>query len=338
MKSFDPTGHPVPFVHQLLLSGVAPRPIALVASMDAEGRRNLSPFSFFNAFGANPPVIVVSPAYRGTTGVPKHTFENILATREFTVSAVSYAMVHQVNLASAEYERGVNEFVKAGFTELPSTHVAVPGVAESPFVMECRLLQHVDTGGRPGAGNLLVAEVVMFHVRESAYENERIHPERLDLVARMGQNFYCRASGAAIFELPKPPRTGIGFDGLPAHVRESAVLTGNDLARLAAVETLPDAAAVEERWSRDLERLPPDGAGADSFDIEYHMGHPREALFCALRDLRFAGTAAEPFALRLARCAQLFLRDGDTAMAWECALMGEARVVARLAARSSGTT
>jgi flavin reductase (DIM6/NTAB) family NADH-FMN oxidoreductase RutF len=330
MKTFDPTEHPVPFVHQLLLSGVAPRPIALVASVDAEGRRNLSPFSFFNAFGANPPVVVVSPAYRGTTGLPKHTFENIVATGEFTVSAVSYAMVHQVNLASAEYERGVNEFVKAGFTELASSRVAVPGVAESPFVMECRLVQHVDTGGKPGAGNLLVGEVVMFHVRESAYENDRIHPNRLDLVARMGQNYYCRASGSAIFELPKPPRPGVGFDGLPVHVRESAYLTGNDLARLAAVEMLPDADAVAQRWLRDLERLPPEGAQADSFDIEYRQGHPRAALYCALRDLRFAGTSPQETAVRLARCVQLFLRAGDTAMAWECALMSDTAAIARL--------
>ncbi len=331
MKSFDPADHPVPFVHQLLLSGVAPRPIALVATVDAAGQVNLSPFSFFNAFGANPPVVVVSPAYRGTTGAPKHTFENIIATREFTISAVSYAMVHQVNLASADYDRGVNEFVKAGFTPLPSTHVRAPGVAESPFVMECRLLHHHDTGGKPGSGNLLIAEVVMFHVRASAYENDRIHPERLDLVARMGQNYYCRASGAALFELPKPPRVGIGFDALPAHVRESTVLTGNDLARLAAVEMLPDTVAVEERWRRDLERIPPDPSRADSFDIEHHMAHPREALFCALHDLRMGAGRRSLVAVRLERCAQLFLREGDVAMAWECVLMSEAAVIARLA-------
>jgi flavin reductase (DIM6/NTAB) family NADH-FMN oxidoreductase RutF len=327
MKTFDPKEHDIPFVQQLIQSGVAPRPIALVSSMDVGGRHNLSPFSFFNIFGSNPPVLVVSPAYRGHDGTPKHSFLNILATREFTVSAVSHSMVEQVSLASGDYAAGVDEFVKAGLTKLPSTLVAPPGVAESPFVMECRLLHHYDTGGRPGAGNLLIAEIVQVHVHESAYENGKLHPDRLDLVARMGGSWYCRASGPAVFELAKPRHAGIGFDALPPHVRECALLSGNDLARLAGVEQLPDTAAIAARWHADLERVPP-SSGADVFDVEHRLGHAREALLCALRDFRLHADAAPSAALlatRLQLIARLFLNAGETAMAWECALMSDLR-------------
>lgn len=360
MKTFNPQEHPVPFVHRLLLSGVAPRPIALVSTLDAEGRNNLSPFSFFNAFGANPPVIVVSPAYRGADGTPKHSFLNIAATREFTVSAVSYDMVEQISLASSDYDRGVDEFVKAGFTKLPSRIIAPPGVAESPFVMECRLLQHVDTGGKPGSGNLLIAEVVMFHVRDSAFEGDRIDPDRLDLVARMGYNWYCRASGPALFELAKPKHAGIGFDALPRHVRESTVLTGNDLARLAGIERRPEPADILPRWTARLAGLPDNigttgsgaagsgaadsgaadsgtaGSGAagsgdapgnrnvpDDFAIELRHGDPERALTVALEDWRSGTVTTEMTAVRLQRCAQAALRHGDTATGWECAIMSD---------------
>lgn len=324
MRGIDPSEHPVPFVHRVLLSGVAPRPIALVASADAEGGVNLSPFSFFNAFGANPPVIVVSPAYRGKDGTSKHTFENIVATRDFTVSAVSYAMVEQINLASSDYPRGVNEFVKAGLTPLPPARIAVPGVAESPFVMECRLLQHIDTGAKPASGNLLVAEVLYFHVRESAYDGERIDPRRLDLVARMGGDWYCRANGAALFELPKPAHNGIGFDALPAHIRTSSVLTGNDLARLAGVAALPDADAIQQRWLRDVERVFVEQHSADDFEVELRLGNATQALLTVFKDVRAGRLDAEFRAMRLLRCAQVFLANGDVERAWECALMADA--------------
>jgi hypothetical protein len=217
--------------------------------------------------------------------------------------------------------------VKAGFGKLPSKLVAPPGVSESPFVMECRLLHYYDTGSKPGSGNLLIAEIVFVHVRESAFENGTLHPDRLDLVARMGGNWYCRASGAALFELAKPRHAGIGIDALPQHVRESALLTGNDLARLAGVAELPDAAAIAARWHADLERVPPD-SGADVFDIEFRLGHAREALLCTLRSYRQeAGSPAATALLstRLQLIARLFLDAGETAMAWECALMSDVR-------------
>jgi flavin reductase (DIM6/NTAB) family NADH-FMN oxidoreductase RutF len=321
MKTFNPKDHPVPFVHRLLLSGVAPRPIALVSTLDEEGRHNLSPFSFFNAFGANPPVIVVSPAYRGSDGTPKHSFLNISATKEFTVSAVSHAMVDQISLASSDYERGVDEFEKAGFSKLPSRIVAPPGVGESPFVMECRLLSHFDTGGKPGSGNLLIAEVVMFHVRESAFDGDRIDPHRLDLVARLGYNWYCRASGDALFELPKPPHAGIGFDLLPVHVRESRVLTGNNLARLAGVTQLPDADEILARWRESIEGMDPDAAHADSFEIELRIGNAHRAWVTVLSDLRSASIIHEEAAHRLQLCCRLALERNELTFAWECAMM-----------------
>ncbi|MCZ7557811.1 MAG: flavin reductase family protein [Bacteroidia bacterium] len=321
MRHIDPSKHPVPFVHRLLLGGVAPRPIALVSSMDADGNVNLSPFSFFNAFGANPPIIVVSPAYRGKDGTPKHTFENIVATKEFTVSAVTFDMVEKISLASSDYPRGVNEFVKAGFTPLASNVVSPPGVAESPFVMECRLLQHIDTGAKPASGNLLVAEVLMFHVRESVFDGERIDPRRMDLVARMGGDWYCRAHGDALFELPKPSHNGIGIDALPGHLRTSTVLTGNDLAKLAGVAALPDAEAIRLRWLQDIERIFVEQHSADMFDVELRAGNPRGALLCVLKEWKAGLLDTQQRSFRLLQCTRAFLAAGELDQAWECAVM-----------------
>lgn len=329
MKTIDPREHPVPFVHRTLLSGVAPRPIALVSTVDGEGRHNLSPFSFYNAFGANPPVIVVSPSYRGKDGTAKHTFENIRDTGEFTVSAVSYSMVEQISLASSDYDRGVDEFEKAGFTKLPMDVVAPPGVAESPFVMECRLLQHVDTGGNPGSGNLMIAEVLRFHVRDSAFEGERIDPRRLDLVARMGYNWYCRASGDALFELPKPAHNGIGVDALPAHVRESSILTGNDLGKLAGIASLPDAEAIVARWEHMYADLLPEGGGPDLYETEMRAGSAQRAVTALLRAWKYHGLDDVRVSAQLQRCTQTALTADDLVLAWECALMADP---ARLAA------
>ncbi len=332
MKSINPKEHPVPFVHRLLLSGVAPRPIALVSTVDGEGRHNLSPFSFYNAFGANPPVIVVSPAYRGKDGTPKHTFENIRDTGEFAVSAVSHAMVEQVSLASGDFARGVDEFVKAGFTRLPSSLIAPSGVAESPFVMECRLLHHYDTGGLPGSGNLMIAEVVMFHVRESAFEGDRIDPRRLDLVARMGLNWYLRANGDALFELPKPPHHGIGIDALPTHIRESALLTGSDLAKLAAALELPDSGEILHRWLEDMQAIVPDETAADMFEVELRMARAHRALIALMGDWKRGSLDAAEICRRLQRCTQTALASGEMTLAWECALMSHPDTVASLSA------
>jgi flavin reductase (DIM6/NTAB) family NADH-FMN oxidoreductase RutF len=255
MRSFDPDVVAHHEIHRLLVGGVAPRPIALVASRDATGHVNLSPFSFFNVFGVNPAVVCFSPAYSGKTGAPKHTMLNVLETKECTVSIVSHEMVHQISLASAPYERGVDEFVKAGLTKLKSQKVAVPGVAESPFVMEARLLHHVEFGGQPGSANMMICEIVMVHVAERVM-NEKgvIDPTLIDQVARLGGPYYTRAKDG-MFVLPQPSKVLVGIDSLPEELRSSPILTGKHLAQLASVEEIPenfsdDPATIESRHAR----------------------------------------------------------------------------------------
>lgn len=239
MKTFDLSELPFPVAHRLLLGGIAPRPIAFVSTIDNSGNVNLAPFSFFNAFGANPPIVCFSPAYSGKTGAAKDTLLNILETKECTISIVSYDMVHQMSLASAPYERGVDEFIKSGFTTLPSLKVKAPGVAESPFVMEAKLLQHIDFDHKPGSANMLICEVLMIHIREDVInDNGQIDPRAMDQVARMGGPWYSRAA-QGLFELSQPSTVKHGFDSIPAEIRTSPYLTGNDLAKLLDVEEIP---------------------------------------------------------------------------------------------------
>jgi flavin reductase (DIM6/NTAB) family NADH-FMN oxidoreductase RutF len=224
----------------LLTGGVGPRPIALASTRSPDGVRNLAPFSFFNAFGSNPPMVAFAPNRRGRDGTVKHTYQNVVATDEFVIAAVSYAMVQQMNVASAEYPEGVDEFVKAGFGSLPALRVKPDLVAESPFQMECRLRQVVELATGPGSGSLLVGEVLAFHAREDCFDGAALDPGRLDLVGRNGGSWYTRASGAALFELPKPKGRPVGYDALPGPLRASRILTGNDLGRLAHSAALPD--------------------------------------------------------------------------------------------------
>lgn len=239
---------PTSRLHAYLLGGVAPRPIAFASTLDAQGRPNLAPFSFFNVFGSNPPIAIFSPARRVRDNTTKDTLENVKEVPEVVINAVNYAMVNQCSLASTEYPRGVNEFVKAGLTPVPSDLVRPFGVAESPFRMECRVKEVIETGTEGGAGNLIVCEILKIHVRKDVLDAQGlIDQHKIDLVARLGKDWYCRASGASLFEVEKPlARLGIGIDSLPPSVRTSRVLTGNDLARLGNVEALPAEEAVLE--------------------------------------------------------------------------------------------
>jgi flavin reductase (DIM6/NTAB) family NADH-FMN oxidoreductase RutF len=237
----DPQEVPMSRMHALLLGSVIPRPIAFASTVDRDGNVNLSPFSYFNCFGANPPVLIFSPARRGRDNTTKHTYENILEVPEVVIHIVNYPIVQQMSLASSEYPRGVNEFVKAGFTAVPSLKVTPPRVKEAPVAFECKVMQVIPTGEKGGAGNLVICHVIMMHVKEEVLDDSgRIDPFKLDAVARLGGELYCRVHGDAIFRIPRPlEKIGIGVDQLPTHIRRSKVLTGNDLGLLASVEELP---------------------------------------------------------------------------------------------------
>lgn len=241
-------------LHQYLLGAVGPRPIAFASTLDAEGQPNLSPFSFFNVFGSNPPTLIFSPARRGRDNTVKHTYNNVKATGEVVINVVNYAMVQQVSLASTEYAEGVNEFKKAGFTMLESERVKAYRVGESPVQFECRVKEVIALGQEGGAGNLVICEVLKMHIREEVLdENGMIDPFRIDQVARMGGNWYTRAN-RGMFEVPKPLSTlGIGVDAIPSEIRNSEVLTGNDLGKLGNVESLPTAGAIKEYLQGDSE-------------------------------------------------------------------------------------
>jgi len=240
MLSIKPNELPTAKLHAYLLSAVAPRPIAFASTVDLEGHPNLSPFSFFNVFSAHPPILIFSPARRVTNNTTKHTLENVIATKEVVINVVNYDLVHQMSLASTEYKKGVNEFEKAGLTMLKSELVKPFRVAESPIQMECKVNEVVALGKEGGAGNLVICELVCMHINQAFLDTDGlINQQKLDLVARAGGNFYSRAKNG-FFEIPKPlSNLGIGVDALPKTIRESAILTGNNLGMLANIETLP---------------------------------------------------------------------------------------------------
>lgn len=245
MLSIDPKAVSTAKLHGYLLSAVAPRPIAFASTIDEEGNPNLSPFSFFNVFSANPPVMIFSPARRVRNNTTKHTLENAQKTREVVINVVNYAIVQQMSLSSTEYPEGVNEFVKSGLSMLASDVVKPFRVAESPVQFECKVNDIVALGTEGGAGNLIVCEVLKMHIADSVLDEEaRIVPDKIDLVSRMGGNWYCRST-MGMFEVPKPLSSlGIGIDAIPEAVRNSTVLTGNDLGKLGNTAQLPDEEAI----------------------------------------------------------------------------------------------
>lgn len=248
IQTILPSELSIPDLQRTLQFAVGPRPIALVSSISREGLVNLSPFSFFNLFSSNPPILVFSPARRVRDNSTKDTLNNVHEVPEVVIHAVSHAMVEQTSLSSTEYTRGTNEFTKAGFTQVDSTYVAPPRVAEAPVALECRVNDVVALGDGPGAGNLVICEVLAIHINDNVLDEDgRLDQDRLDLVGRLGGDWYVRANGEALFEVEKPLATkGIGVDALPRSVRVSTVLTGNDLGKLGNVEMLPMQSDVEE--------------------------------------------------------------------------------------------
>lgn len=237
-----------PALHHYLLGAVGPRPICFASTIDKEGNKNLAPFSFFNVFSSNPPVAVFSPARSGRTGDTKDTLDNVLEVPEVVINIVNYDIVHQMSLASSPFKSNVDEFVKSGLTPIQSETVKPFRVKESPVQMECKVTEVKELGSSGGAGNLVICEVLKIHINEEVLdENNMIDQKKIDLVARMGGNWYCRANDNSMFEIEKPITSiGIGYDNIPDDIKESTILTGNDLGQLGTVETLPDETDVND--------------------------------------------------------------------------------------------
>ena len=240
MLSFEPHTLSPAQLQGYLQSAVAPRPIAFASTIDEKGRPNLSPFSFFNVFSSNPPILVFSPARRVRNNTTKHTLENCIATKQVVINVVNYDIVQQASLSSTEYFDGVNEFLKSGLTMLPSDMIKPYRVAESPVQLECKVNEIIALGDQGGAGNLIICEVVKIHINEAILDDKgMIDQSKIDLVARLGGNWYSR-SNQGLFEVEKPLSTlGIGVDSIPEFIRESTVFDGNDLGKLGNVEALP---------------------------------------------------------------------------------------------------
>lgn len=291
MKTIGPKDLPLAEFHNALLTSIAPRPICFASTIDLDGNPNLSPFSFFNIFGSNPTRFIFSPARRVRDNTIKHTLENAIATKEVVINVVNYNMVQQMSLASCEYPKGTSEFVKAGFTPLASEKVKPFRVLESPVQFECKVVDVIETGKEGGAGNLIIAEMVLMHISPDVLTADgKIDQHKMDLVGRLGSDWYVRASGNALFEVPKPAKNlGIGFDQLPSAIKNSTVLTGNNLGMLANVEQLPD---------------------EDSVMIYQKMN--KELLGILNTDL-----AKEEKTERLHKLARMLLNEGKVVEAWK---------------------
>lgn len=248
MLSFNPYDLAVPQRHQYMLGAVSPRPICWASTINEKGQPNLAPYSFFNAYSSNPPILVFSSNRRGRDSTTKDTLANIQNNREVVINVVPFSLVNQMNISSTDYPSDVNEFSKAGVSELASEIVKPPRVKESPVQFECKVNEIISLGRQGGAGNLFICEIVKMHIDESILDDkQQIDPHKIDLVGRMGKEYYVRASGANIFEINNPfEKMNLGFDGLPKHIVQSRVLTGNEIALLAMETSLPDENEINE--------------------------------------------------------------------------------------------
>ena len=257
MLTFNPQEISVQRLHQLLLGSIGPRPIAFASTMNAAGQANLAPFSFFNVFSANPPILIFSPARSGRTNETKDTYKNVKELPEVVINVVNFDIVHQMSLASSPYSPGISEFDKAGLTAIPSETIKPFRVAEAPVQFECRVNEVKELGHEGGAGNLIICEVLRMHVREDLIDEKGlIDQHKIDLVSRMGGDWYVRANEHSMFEIKKPITTcGIGFDALPKDIRNSQFLSGNDLGQLAGIEEMPNETDVNEYKLIELSEL-----------------------------------------------------------------------------------
>ncbi|HXH99179.1 MAG TPA: flavin reductase family protein [Sphingobacteriaceae bacterium] len=295
MLTLNPVELSTPVLQNYLQHIIAPRPICFASTIDKEGNANLSPFSFFNMMSTNPPVCVFSPSRRVRDNTIKHTLQNILEIPECVINMVNYDMVYQTSLASTEYPKGTNEFIKAGFTELKSELVRPSRVAEAPVQLECTIRDMISLGDSPGAGNLVLAEVKLIHINENILdETGMIDQAKTDLVARLGGDWYCRVTNDNLFKVAKPLSTlGIGVDALPSAIRNSNILSGNNLGQLGNVELLPSDEEIET-----LKQQP---------DIKL------------LLDATIGDAATR--ATRLHEMAKAFLDNGEVNYAWRLLLL-----------------
>ncbi len=257
MLSIDPKELQIAQLHGYLLGAIGPRPIAFASTIDKDGNPNLAPFSFFNVFSANPPILIFSPARSGRTNTNKDTFHNVKEVGEVVINIVNHQIVHQMSLASSPYAADVDEFEKTGLTKLPSDTIRPFRVAESPVQFECVVNEIKELGDQGGAGNLIICEVKKIHIAEDVLDKDgKIDQLKIDLVARMGGNWYCRADKNSMFEIEKPITTcGIGYDAIPNDIKSSTILSKNDLGQLGGIEELPNETDVNEYKLLELSDL-----------------------------------------------------------------------------------
>lgn len=257
-KTINPIDYSTKDLHKILLSSVTPRPIALASTIDSDGVVNLSPFSYFNVFSANPPVLIFSPANRVTDNSKKDTLINISKVKEVVINLVDYNIVEPTSLSSVYFEKNVDEFLKSGLTKMESIKVKPPRVLESPVSYECKVNDVISLGNNGGAGNLIICEVLMIHINEEFLnENGDIDPLKLNLVARMGENYYLDVKKESLFEIKKPVGVNaIGVDSLPNHASESLILSHNDLARLGNIEEIPNLDLINQfKEDNDIKKI-----------------------------------------------------------------------------------
>lgn len=319
MKHFIPNELTQPEVHKILLGGVGPRPIALVSTVSKNGVNNLTPFSFFNAFGSNPPVVAFSPSRRGKDASLKDTYNNLVETKECVINSVTYLMVEQISLASTEYPPEVDEFLKSGLTPIDSDIIKSKRVNESPFQMECKLLEIRSFGDGGAAANIAICEVLKFHVAEDLFVDGVIHPNKIDLVARMSANFYCRAFGDAIFEIEKPiGKKGIGYDKLPDFIKKSFIYSANNLGKFGNTESIPSDKEVDD-FINQLHNEKPGNyePGENAFYRYQRDGNYNYMLKAALEILSLDKIKGKRL---LELSAKSSLESNDTEFAWKTAM------------------
>jgi len=319
MKDIIPKELTVPEVQRLLQGGIGPRPIALVSTISKDGINNLSPFSFYNVFGANPPVIAFSPSRRGKDGSFKDTYLNLVETKECVVQAVTFSMVEQVSLASTEYERGIDEFVKSGLTPIDSDIVKPKRVKESPFQMECKLIDMMSYGNGGASANIAVCEVIKFHVNEEVFINGIIHPNKIDLVARMSGDFYCRAFGDNVFEVEKPlAKKGIGYDQIPDFIKNSNIYSANNLGKFGNIEIIPSANAITEY----IEEVRRSIKNESDHSIVLFENFQNQKNFIKMLQIVLVNSSLSPSDKKqmLEKTAKVALESNQTEIAWKIAL------------------